>query len=164
MSSPPRISDTEWEVMRVIWNRHPITASEVIRELAARDPSWHPKTVRTLLNRLVHKKALGYEQRGRAYLYSPRVNEEQSVATESESFLDRVFGGALKPMLSHFVEKRRLSKQELEELRQLLQEAGSGAGLPPARSKTVADLKTHRQDAPAAEPNSTATGRNQWKH
>ncbi len=76
MKSTPRISDTEWEVMRVIWNRHPITANEVIEHLVAADHSWHPKTARNLLARLVRKKALGYEAQGRTYVHSPLVKQQ----------------------------------------------------------------------------------------
>jgi BlaI family penicillinase repressor len=122
MKSIPRISDTEWEVMRIVWAQHPLTASEVIAQLTASDPTWHPKTVRTLLARLVQKKALGYTAKGQAYLYSPLVDEQQCVAAASDSFLTRVFGGSLEPMLAHFVSRQRLSPTELTELRRLLEE------------------------------------------
>ena len=124
MKNAPKITDTEWEVMRVVWDKHPITASEIIERLAADDPTWHPKTVRTLLARLVRKKALDFETRGRAYIYEPRVTERECVSAESETFLDRVFGGALTPMLAHFVRQRRLSKKDLAELRALLENQG----------------------------------------
>lgn len=122
MKFVPRISDTEWEIMRIIWMRHPLTANEVIERLAATDSGWHPKTARTLLARLVRKRALGYEARGRTYVYSPLVSEEDCVATASESFLDRVFGGSLKPMLAHFVERQKLTRKDLQELEKLLDE------------------------------------------
>ena len=121
MKHAPKITGTEWEVMRAIWAKHPITASEIIERLAAEDPSWHPKTVRTLLARLVQKQALDYEPRGRVYVYEPLVTERQCIAVESESFLDRFFGGALTPMLAHFVQQRRLTKKDLGELRNLLE-------------------------------------------
>ena len=117
----PKITDTEWEIMRVIWAKHPITAFEIIERLAAEDPSWHPKTARTLLARLVKKKVLDFEPRGRVYVYEPLVTERQCITVESESFLDRFFGGALTPMLAHFVRQRRLTKKDLEELRNLLE-------------------------------------------
>jgi len=117
----PRISETEWEVMRAVWAGHPATASEIIERLAAADASWHPKTAKTLLARLVQKKALDYEAQGRRYVYEPLVTERECVAAASTSFLERVFGGALKPMLAHFVASQRLSRSELEELRQLLE-------------------------------------------
>jgi BlaI family transcriptional regulator, penicillinase repressor len=126
MKSAPKISDTEWEVMRVVWARHPIAASEVIKLLSAGDPSWHPKTVRTLLTRLVRKKALRYESANRAYLYRPLVAKQECVNTASESFLGRVFGGSLNPMLAHFVGSGRLTKKELDELRKLLDSKPGG--------------------------------------
>jgi BlaI family penicillinase repressor len=130
MKSIPRISDTEWEIMRILWEGHPLTASDVIDQLNARDPGWHPKTARTLLARLVRKKALGYEARGRAYVYSPLVSEEECVAHASDSFLRRVFGGSLEPMLAHFVGRQQLSEQDLRELRHLLERAGGKKPFP----------------------------------
>jgi len=134
MKNAPRISDTEWEIMRIIWGRYPLTASEVVERLAANDPSWHPKTVRTLLARLVRKKALDYQTNGRTYVYSPLVSEEECVATASESFLDRVFGGSLQPMLTHFVERRKLSREELEKLRRLLDSHSKAKNTKPKRN------------------------------
>ena len=120
MKPVPRISETEWEVMRVVWDRQPITAAEIIGELTRQDPTWHPKTIRTFLARLVRKGALDFEPQGRHYVYEARVSERESAAAVSESFLDRVFGGSLRPMLAHFVRSRRLSRKEIEELKRVL--------------------------------------------
>ena len=125
MKNVPKISDTEWEIMRVVWAQHPLTAADIIASLTSIDPSWHPKTARTLLARLVAKKALRYEEQGRVYVYQPGVSEEQCVAAASGSFVERVFGGSLKPMLVHFIEQRRLTRKDLEELRALLDENSS---------------------------------------
>ena len=95
-------------------------ANEIIAELVRQDASWHPKTARTLLSRLVQKGALDYEAQGRLYVYEPRVREVECVAAASKSFLERVFGGSLTPMLAHFVQHRKLTPQELRELRELL--------------------------------------------
>jgi BlaI family penicillinase repressor len=119
MNKTPCISETEWELMKVCWARSPITAREIIGALGAQD-DWHPKTVKTLLNRLIKKRALGFKKEGRAYLYRPLVAEKDCVAAESESFLDRVFGGSLKPMFAHFAESRKLSPDEIAELKRLL--------------------------------------------
>ncbi len=101
-------------------------AAELSRDhrIPHEDPSWHPKTAKTLLNRLVKKKALAYEQAGRAYLYRPLVQEGDCVRAEAESFLQRVFGGSLQPMLAHFVEQNKLSPKELAELKRLLEKKG----------------------------------------
>lgn len=119
-SKLPRISETEWEVMQAVWQGHPCTAQEVVARLAQDDPTWHPKTAKTLLARLVKKRALAYRQEGRAYLYGPLVTEAECQAEASESFLERVFGGSLQPMLAHFVARRKLSAAEIKELKRLL--------------------------------------------
>src|SRR5436305_15238817 len=122
MKRIPRISETEWEVMQVIWNDAPCSAGQVIEMLTRRDSTWHPKTVKAFLSRLVRKKALGFKKEGRAYLYRPLVQEKECVDVASESFLERVFGGSLKPMLVHFVESKKLSEEEIRELRRVLSE------------------------------------------
>lgn len=122
MKTVPRISETEWEIMQVLWSRGPAGSQEIIDALTARDATWHPKTAKTLLNRLVKKKALGYRKEGRAYIYRPLVKEEDCISAESESFLDRVFGGSLRPMLAHFMEKGELSRKEIDELMALLEQ------------------------------------------
>jgi BlaI family penicillinase repressor len=123
MQITPRISETEWEVMRIVWARHPLPAADIIAALQAQDQSWHPKTARTLLARLVRKGALDYQPQGRAYVYEPKVTERECIAAASDSFLDRVFGGALQPMLVHFVKERRLSRKDLAELRRIVDAA-----------------------------------------
>ena len=134
MRRTPKISDTEWEIMRIVWAHHPITAADIIARLTAADATWHPKTARTLLARLVEKKALDYEERGRRYVYEPLVSESDCVALASGSFVERVFGGSLKPMLAHFIEQRRLTRDELDELRALFDQPGSDPA-PKARKK-----------------------------
>jgi BlaI family penicillinase repressor len=116
---PPQISDAEWEVMNVLWTRSPLTASEVADELCDR-MRWHPKTVKTLLGRLVKKGALRYREEGNHYVYSPAFARRRFVAEASRSFIDRVFGGRLAPALVHMVETTQLSDQDLAELRNIL--------------------------------------------
>jgi BlaI family penicillinase repressor len=121
--TPPRISDAEWEVMRVAWTKGEVSAQEVIDALADRD--WSPRTVKTLLGRLKTKGALAYEARGKAYVYRPAVRMEDCVRQESQSFLDRVFGGASVPLLAHFVKRAKLSPREIDELKKILAEKKS---------------------------------------
>ncbi len=116
----PRISETEWEVMKAVWSQAPCSAEQIIAALQRADPSWHPRTAKAYLNRLVKKKVLGYSREGRAYIYRPLVRRDECVDAASESFLERVFGGSLKPMLAHFVQRQKLSPDEIRELRRLL--------------------------------------------
>jgi BlaI family penicillinase repressor len=123
MKNVPRVTDTEWELMQVVWEaKSPISAFEIIERLNAIEPRWHRKTVRALLARLVTKKALGYKAHGRVYFYVPLVTEDECVAAASDSFLERVFDGAIEPMLAHFVGRYRLSRKGAEELRRILRE------------------------------------------
>jgi BlaI family transcriptional regulator, penicillinase repressor len=122
MPQIPRISETEWEIMRIVWAKAPVTAADIISELTKADPTWHPVTAKTLLNRLVRKGALGYEQQGRAYLYKPLVDEQSCVSAVSSSFLDRVFGGSLTSMVAYFVENRKLSPKQAKDLRKAMEE------------------------------------------
>ena len=121
MRKMPRISETEWELMKIVWAQAPCSAGQIIDTLSRRDPTWNPSTVKTFLNRLVRKKALGFRKEGRAYLYRPLVREGECVDAASESFLGRVFGGSFKPMLAHFVERKKLSAVEIRELKKLLE-------------------------------------------
>ena len=123
MKKVPRISEAEWRVMKVLWNRSPLTANEVVDALAP-TTTWKPKTIKTLLNRLIKKKALGFDRKGRAYHYYPLVDEAACVKAESRSFLKRVYGGALRPMLATFLEDADLSPEEVEELKRVLDERG----------------------------------------
>jgi len=122
MGGVPRISDAEWEVMQVLWaGEGPMTAQDVIDRLAeAKD--WSPRTVKTLLNRLLKKGAIRHEARGKMYAYSPAVSEEACVREERRSFLQRIYGGALTPMIAHFLKEERLSREEIEELKRILDE------------------------------------------
>jgi BlaI family penicillinase repressor len=120
MNEYPRIADAEWEVMKVVWNAEtPVTSQQIIEALADRS-SWRPKTVRTLINRLTRKGVLGYTKEGRGYLYHPRLKKEECAREAAQSFLNRVFGGSLRPMLAQFVEEKRLSRKEIAELKRLL--------------------------------------------
>ncbi len=120
MRKVPRISETEWEVMKVVWSQAPCTAGEVIAALQHSEPSWHPRTAKAFLNRLVKKKVLGFSKEGRAYLYRPLVRREDCIDAASESFLARFFGGSLKPMVAHLVQRDKLSAEEIRELRRML--------------------------------------------
>lgn len=121
MKNTPRITDAEWLVMKTLWDKSPQTAMSVANAV---EPStkWKPKTVMTLLDRLVKKGALGYEKVGRAHHFRPLVREEDCLRSEGRSFLTRFFGGALKPMVAHFLENESLSKEEAAELKRLLDE------------------------------------------
>lgn len=114
------ISDAEWEVMEVLWAEAPLTSREVVARLAG-TTGWSPKTIKTLLGRLVRKGALTYDEEGNRYLYSPAVAKADAVRAEGRSFVERVFGGDEALALLHFARQVDLPPAEVEELRRLLE-------------------------------------------
>ncbi len=119
MKKVPRISETEWQIMKVVWSRGQCTANEILEALNSEE-DWHPKTARTLIGRLVKKRALLFKEEGRAYVYRAGISEAEAISHYSQSFLERVFDGGLAPMLAHFVRSRRLSSSDLHMLREVL--------------------------------------------
>ncbi len=121
MNEKIKISEAEWEVMRQLWSRHPQTGNE-LAECLCETQDWQPKTVKTLISRLLAKKAIEFAKKGREYYYVPKIKEKDYVKHASQSFLQRVFGGAVKPMLATLIEEQKLSKQEILELKAILDE------------------------------------------
>lgn len=118
----PAITEAEWLVMKALWAAAPRTASDLVADLSG-PTGWKPQTIKTLIARLVDKNAVKFVPRGREYLYSPAVAEAEAIRAESGSFLRRFFGGAVAPMLAHFVEEHPLSADEAARLRALLDRA-----------------------------------------
>lgn len=116
MKKIPEISEAEHQVMKVIWNDSPITAMEITKELT-KTTTWKLNTIKTFINRLLKKGAIGYEKSGKEYSYHPLIREADYLKTESRLFLDRIFGGAMKPMLFTMAENEDLTLEDIEELR-----------------------------------------------
>ena len=115
------ISEAEAVVMEVLWRSAPRSADEILAELGETQ-QWQEGTVKSLLNRLLKKKAVKAERDGRRYLYTPLLARESYVSQESKGLLDRLFGGRVAPLVAHFSEQRKLSKKDIAELKKLLQE------------------------------------------
>ncbi|MFR3823856.1 MULTISPECIES: BlaI/MecI/CopY family transcriptional regulator [Hungatella] len=125
MSRLPQISEAEYEVMKVIWSKAPINTNEVTDSLL-QATDWSPKTIQTLLKRLVQKGAITYEKKSRVFVYTPLVVKEDYLNQESEHFLKRFFNGNLTSLVASYMKDERISQEELEELRSLLLHDGEG--------------------------------------
>jgi BlaI family penicillinase repressor len=117
----PRISDAEWMVMKVVWQMKAATAKEVVERLKD-EANWKPKTIHTLLSRLIQKGALGSEKPGREYVFKPLVTELECRLAASRSFLAKVFDGEVAPFLTCFLEREKLTRKEIEELKSILED------------------------------------------
>jgi BlaI family penicillinase repressor len=115
----PSISDAELVVMKVVWSRAPVTANQVVEALADQT-HWKPRTIQTLLSRLVRKRALAFERKGREYVFHPLIAAEDFIHAASRSFLHRLFDGEIAPFLACFLEREKLTPAEIRELRRIL--------------------------------------------
>jgi BlaI family transcriptional regulator, penicillinase repressor len=122
---PAAISEAESEVMQVIWDRGPSTSEDVVAALESHG-KWQDATVKTLLNRLLRKRALGAQKDGRRYVYSALLTREEWMSAESHGFLDRMFGGRVAPLVSYFSQQKKLGKKDIEELKRLIRELDDG--------------------------------------
>lgn len=117
--TPERISEAEHAVMEALWERSPLTATEVCEQVC--EPrGWSLATVKTLLSRLVAKQAVATEPDGKRFLYSPRIAREAYVGTESRRLVDRLFGGRAAPLFAHLAEADALSEDDIAEIEALL--------------------------------------------
>ncbi|MDH5432336.1 MAG: BlaI/MecI/CopY family transcriptional regulator [Gammaproteobacteria bacterium] len=113
------ISDSEKYIMDVLWRGSVKTAKEIVSELEA-DTNWHEKTIKTLINRLLKKKAIGYEKQGREYRYFAILKEDDYIAQATDSFLQKVFKGDVSSLVAAFAKKEKLSSEEIEELKEII--------------------------------------------
>ena len=119
MNDLPQISEAEFEVMKIVWKHAPISTNEITDKLL-QTTRWSPKTIQTLIKRLVTKGALTYEKQSRVFVYTPLVEENEYIGQESNSFLKKFYNGDITAMLSAYIENDKLSATEIDTLRSLL--------------------------------------------
>lgn len=120
MSTLPKISEAEWEIMKLIWKSNPITSEEIINLLSGR-MMWSAQTIKTFITRLIKKEVIGFEKKGRVYYYYPLLSEEECIRSENETFLKKVYDGALNILFTKFLEEE-LSMDQIEELERILKD------------------------------------------
>lgn len=119
MRELPSISEAEYQVMKIVWANSPISTNDVVERLE-KQSDWKPKTIQTLLSRLVKKGALSYHKESRVFVYTPLVREDEYLKYESETFLDRFYDGRLQSMVVNLLEQDKLTSDEIDQLRQIL--------------------------------------------
>jgi BlaI family transcriptional regulator, penicillinase repressor len=107
--------------MEVLWQTYPLATEDIVTALQIQQV-WQESTIKTLLNRLLKKGAISAQKTGRRYLYSPVLQREQWLSSESKGLLDRLFGGRVAPLVAHFSRHRKLSKKDIADLKRLIQE------------------------------------------
>ena len=110
--------------MKLLWGKSPQAAYDLSEQLG-RLEGWSASTVKTLLSRLHKKGAVAVERYKNLFLYAPNVSEAECAAREADSLVDRVFGGALEPLLLHFAKRKKLGPSEVADLKRILGENSS---------------------------------------
>ena len=123
----PQISEAEFEVMKIIWKHAPISTNEITEKLS-QTTKWRPKTIQTLIKRLVTKGVLSYQKQSRVFVYTPLIEEKEYIGQESHSFLERYYDGDITAMLSAYIEDDKLSESEIDTLRSLLAKGSKDRG------------------------------------
>ena len=118
-----RLPAAESQIMEVLWSCSPLSAEEIVAEVSRRQP-WGAATIKTLVNRLLKKKAIKSEREGGRHQYRPLIARADYVQAESQGLLDRLFEGQLAPLIAHFAEHRDLKPEEVERLKRLIAELG----------------------------------------
>lgn len=120
-NKPERISEAEYAVMEVLWDRGTTSAADVC-DAVCKTRDWSLATVKTLLSRLVAKNAIAAEPDGRRYLYSPLIKRSEYVGGESRRLVDRLFGGSASSLFAHLAEQEALTEDDLKDIEALLKE------------------------------------------
>lgn len=123
--SIPKIAESEWRVMQVLWENGSQTANDVVSALSG-EVKWKPRTIKTLISRLVKKGAVKVTEEGYRYRYSAAVKESACVRSETKSFVRRVYQGAMKPALAAFIEDADLSDKEIDDIQKILRQKRKG--------------------------------------
>jgi predicted transcriptional regulator len=124
--SPPDLSDAEWKVMNAVWRRRAGATARQVLESVAAETGWAYSTVKTLLERLVEKGALEASFAGRAARYRPRLARRRALRAAARSLMGRAFGGAAGPLVHFLLRSEKLTAEERDELRRMLDEQGRG--------------------------------------
>lgn len=116
------LSGAEWNLMESLWEYAPKVGSQIVTDMAART-GWSRSTTLTMLRRMTEKGLIACEDSGQMKTYAPLIEREEAARKETESFLNRVYNGSISLLVSGFVERQKLTEQEIAELRQLLEKA-----------------------------------------
>lgn len=116
-----KISDAERQVMEALWKGQPLSPEEIVVAVGPAN-EWADGTVRTLVHRLLRKKAIAGQKETGGYVYRALIAREDYVSDESQGFLDRMFGGQFAPMVAHLAEQGQLTPKDIQKLKALIKE------------------------------------------
>jgi len=122
-----KLTEAEWQIMNALWQKHPATARDIMDRLDRRI-NWAYTTIKTMLTRLVEKKAVGEVKQGNTSVYEPLVSQRKARLSAFRSLLDQAFDGAVGPLVHFLAEEEQLTAQEKAELKELLEREAESKG------------------------------------
>lgn len=128
MMSLPALTESEWLIMSRLWQKHPLTAAELV-EMELDGKRLPDPTVRTLLRRLVAKKAVAFtvdEQNANLYHYYPIISEQDCVRKENKHFLELYYRNNASKLFASFMDDADLSDEEIDQFKRLLEAKKKG--------------------------------------
>ena len=117
---PLRLGDLQLKIMKVLWRLGPSSVAEVQGELAAEPLAY--TTVATMLRKMEARGLVGHQEQGRRFIYEAAVSEEEVSRDTTADLIDRLFEGSLAEAVSHLLQTREVSPEELERLERLIQD------------------------------------------
>jgi BlaI family penicillinase repressor len=120
-----KIGNLQLKIMRVLWEHGEATARQITEAVSKQEPVAH-STIQTLLRKLEVKKAVGYEERERTFVFRPLVSESEITQSATKDLISRVFHGSLSGLVAHVLENEDISDEEMAKLRQLIDQKSKG--------------------------------------
>ena len=122
------LTEGEWAIIQVVWEKEPCTAPTIQEELEARK-NWHYSTVKTLMDRMVTKGLLTTKRFRNLMLYRSAITRVQAQKGEIMRAVKRAFNGALTPMMQFMLDEHKLSQKQLAELESLIRKKRRKSGV-----------------------------------
>ncbi len=122
-----KLTEAEWQIMNALWQKHPATARDIMDRLPE-EVNWAYTTIKTMLTRLVEKKAVGEVKQGNTSVYEPLVSQQRARLSAFRSLLDQAFDGAVGPLVHFLAEQEQFTAKEKAELKKILESDAESKG------------------------------------
>lgn len=122
MKQEIRVTNSEWYVMECLWEEESRTLMQIVPILKER-VGWSKSTCATMVRRMAEKGLIGYKENGKTKYFFPKIKKEDVVVQETKDFLQRIYDGSVGMMMSALVRQNGLSKEDIQELQEILKAA-----------------------------------------
>lgn len=126
MKQEIHVTNSEWYVMNCLWEESPRTLMQLV-PLLKEQVGWSKSTSATMVRRMSDKGLIGYRENGKTKYFYPKLKKEDVVVQETRDFLQRIYDGSVGMMMSALVQQNDLTKEDVQELQEILREAESRA-------------------------------------